>query len=245
MQRKLTDIARAIVARPIRSALKRVQAGRVSPLARAVTAEGLTYLSPAKLQRLELALDGVREVPGDFAEFGVALGGSAILIASHAQSRRFHGFDLFGMIPPPTSEKDDDKSRERYQAIRSGQSRGINGEIYYGYRDDLLSQVKASFERHGLAVDGERIVLHEGLFEDTLPRAEIVAVAFAHIDCDWYDPVNYCLRWIGPRLSVGGAILIDDFHDYGGCRTAVQEFLADHPEFTFEDGPNPILRRTG
>jgi asparagine synthase (glutamine-hydrolysing) len=65
----------------------------------------------------------------------------------------------------------------------------------------------------------------------------------AHIDCDWYDPVSYCLRSIAPKISVGGIVLIDDFYDYGGCRTAVDEFLAEHPEFGFEDGANPILRR--
>lgn len=243
MHRTLAKLARTVIPRPVRSALKRARAARVSPLARAVTAEGLTYLSPAKLRRLERALDSVGDVPGDFAEFGVALGGSAILIASRAQGRRFHGFDLFGMIPPPSSDKDDDKSRERYDAIRSGQSRGINGETYYGYRDDLYSEVKANFARHGVSVDGERIVLHKGLFEDTLPGAQIEAIAFAHIDCDWYDPVSYCLRSIGPKLNPGGAILIDDFHDYGGCRTAVEEFLVTHPEFAFEDGPNPVLRR--
>jgi asparagine synthase (glutamine-hydrolysing) len=216
---------------------------RLSPLARALSNEGLTYLSESKLARMEHALDRVGNVPGDFAEFGVALGGSGILIASRAQGRMFHGFDLFGMIPEPSSEKDDDKSRERFRTIRSGKSRGLKGGTYYGYRRDLLSEVKASFARHGVPVDDEQVQLHKGLFEDTLPKARIGSLALAHIDCDWYDPVSYCLRSIAPKISVGGMVLIDDFYDYGGCRTAVDEFLAEHPEFGFEDGANPILRR--
>ena len=44
-------------------------------------------------------------------------------------------------------------------------------------------------------------------------------------------------------MSPGGVILIDDYHDYGGCRTAVEEFLAGNPDYRFEDGANPILRR--
>ena len=213
--------------------------------ARAVSNAGLTYLSPAKLRRIEQALQAAQSVPGDFLEFGVALGGSAILIARRAEGRRFHGFDVFAMIPEPTSDKDDDKSRRRYEIIKSGESRGLDGDTYYGYRPDLFDQVKASFARHGVPVDDDRVILHKGLFEDTVPGAGLEAVAFAHIDCDWYDPVRYCLAAIADKMSVGGAIVIDDYHDYGGCRTAVDEFLAEQPDFSFEDEPNPILRRVG
>lgn len=204
--------------------------------------EGLTYLAPAKLKRIEEALHSVSDVKGDFAEFGVALGGSAILIAHHAVGRRFHGFDVFGMIPEPASDKDDAKSKKRYEIIRSGGSRGIDGQLYYGYRSDLLSEVKGNFARHGLNV-GTQIHLYEGLFEETLPTADIDALALVHLDCDWYDPVAYCLKGVAAKLSPGGVIIIDDFHDYGGCRRAVEEFLDQDSAYEFEDGPNPILRR--
>ncbi|WP_109356491.1 TylF/MycF/NovP-related O-methyltransferase [Sphingorhabdus sp. EL138] len=215
----------------------------LSQLSRTILREGLTYLAPAKLIRIEDALKSVSRVEGDFAEFGVALGGSAILIASQRENRQFHGFDVFGMIPEPTSEKDDHKSKSRYETIKSGTSRGIGGESYYGYRDDLFSDVKDSFARHGLTVGKNGIFLHKGLFEDTWSGANVDRLAFAHVDCDWYEPVAYCLKSIAAKLSPGGVIVIDDFHDYGGCRTAVEEFLSLNPPYVFEDGPNPILRR--
>src|SRR3546814_6399647 len=99
----------------------------MSRKARAVTDDGLTYLSASKFRRITAALRDVQCVPGDFVEFGVALGGSAIVIAHQANGRRFHGFDVFAMIPEPSSEKDDEKSRRRYQAIKSGASPGIKG----------------------------------------------------------------------------------------------------------------------
>lgn len=183
-------------------------------------------------------------IPGDILEFGVALGGSAIVLAAHArEGRRFHGFDVFGMIPPPTSEKDDQKSKERYETIASGQSVGIGGDAYYGYKDNLFEEVKASFARHGRPVDGDAVQLHKGLFEETWPRISIDEIAFAHIDCDWYDPVVYCLTAVADKLSVGGVLLIDDYNDYGGARTAVDEFLARRPDFSLEPGANPILRK--
>nr|WP_298684558.1 TylF/MycF/NovP-related O-methyltransferase [uncultured Dongia sp.] len=217
--------------------------------AKSVRRDGLTYLSLKKLRRLEATLDDVlgRDVPGDVAEFGVALGGSAIILAEGAKrhGRSFHGFDVFAMIPPPTSDKDDAKSKDRYQKIASGQSKGIGSDTYYGYRDDLYGDVCSAFHNHGLDADGAGVTLHKGLFEDTLPKAGLERIAFAHVDCDWYDPVTYCLASVADRLSPGGVILIDDYHDYGGCHVATDEFLHTHPGFTVEDGENVILRRTG
>ncbi len=237
----LADDVRRI-ARRLRN---RVGSRHLDPLSRTVLDEGLTYLSPAKLGRIEDVLESADDVPGDFAEFGVALGGSAILIADRRGDRAFHGFDVFAMIPEPTSDKDDDKSRKRFDTIRSGESRGIDGELYYGYRSDLYDEVCRSFADHGMPVGDDDVHLHEGLFEDTWPSAGVTTLAMAHIDCDWYEPVAYCLDAVDRVLSPGGAVVIDDFHDYGGCRTAVEEFLAAHPDYAFDDGPNPILRKHG
>ncbi|MGI6852185.1 TylF/MycF/NovP-related O-methyltransferase [Mesorhizobium sp. 1B3] len=224
-----------------------IETSRLSATARSVRHERLTYLSARKLHRLETALGQVlrRNVPGDIAEFGIALGGSGIILAEQAtrHGRSFHGFDVFGMIPPPTSEKDDEKSKSRYQKIAAGESAGLGGDVYYGYRDNLYDDVKRSFERHGVGVDGINISLHKGLFEATLPEVEMDRICFAHIDCDWYDPVQYCLARVADRLSPNGVILIDDYHDYGGARTATDEFLQARPDFRFEDGENVILRR--
>lgn len=224
-----------------------IETSRLSETARSVRQERLTYLSPRKLRRLETALEQVlrRNVPGDIAEFGIALGGSGIILAKQAMrhGRRFHGFDVFGMIPPPTSEKDDEKSKSRYQKIAAGESSGLGGDVYYGYRDNLYDDVKRSFERHGVGVDGSTVSLHKGLFEATLPSVPLDRICFAHIDCDWYDPVHYCLASMAERISPQGVILIDDYHDYGGARTATDEFLQARPDFRFEDGENVILRR--
>lgn len=217
----------------------------LSPTARSVRAEDLTYLSNEKFRRIEVALSDLNRdrVLGAFVEFGIALGGSAIVIATAAKGREFHGFDVFGMIPEPTSDKDDAKSKERYATIKSGQSKGLKGDAYYGYRPDLYAEVRESFVRYGVPVDDKMVRLHKGLFEETWPSVSIESIAFAHLDCDWYDPVKYCLSAVADRLSLGGAIVIDDYYAYGGCKTAVDEFLASRQDFAFENGLNPILRK--
>src|SRR3546814_14812250 len=56
--------------------------------ARAVKDEGLTYLSASKFRSIPAALRDVQCVTGDFVESGVAIGGSAIVIAHQATGRR-------------------------------------------------------------------------------------------------------------------------------------------------------------
>ena len=169
------------------------------------------------------------------------------MIAQHARAggREFHGFDVFGMIPPPASDKDDEASKRRYAEIAAGKSKGIGGKTYYGYIPDLIEVVSASFARHGVPVDGARVVLHKGLFEETMPTGLAESVAFAHVDCDWHDPVRFCLTFLADRIAPGGAILVDDFHNYGGSRTATEEFLCERQDFRFQDGDNVLLWKSG
>jgi O-methyltransferase len=149
---------------------------------------------------------------------------------------------VFGMIPPP-GDQDPAEVHERYALIASGASEGIGGETYYGYRGDLLSEVRHAFAEHGVPVDGERISLHPGLFADTLEPTG--PVAFAHIDCDWYEPVLLTLERIHPHLSPGGFVISDDYHDWEGARRAVDEFMAAHDDLerVEREGGHLILRR--
>ena len=205
----------------------------LSPLAREVRQRNLTYLTPAKLRALERDLRHVRSagVAGDFLEFGVALGGSAVVIASHVEPpSEFHGYDVFGMIPPP-GPGDGARSHARFAEIREGRSKGIGDDRYYGYLDDLYERVCGTFDSFGMKVDEGRFQLHRGRLEETLDPRDTRPVAFAHIDCDWHAPVMHCLSAMRHRLQPGGRVVLDDYMDYGGCRRAIEAFLAAAPSF--------------
>ncbi|WP_291295611.1 TylF/MycF/NovP-related O-methyltransferase [Elioraea sp.] len=220
--------------------------GRTGQLVDAVREEGLTFLVEARFDVLRrcLAAADDRAVPGDVVEAGVAAGGSAIVLASLARPRRrFAGFDVFGMIPPP-GELDSPDAHARHAIIRERRAEGIAGRPYYGYVDDLHGEVVAAFARHGIAVDGTDVKLVRGLFGETMPAELPERIAFAHLDCDWYDPVLTVLRAVAPRVPPGGSIVLDDYGDYGGCRRAVTDFLADAPGFTLiATTPTAVLRR--
>ncbi len=194
---------------------------------RAVKKDRLTYLSRSRLRRLaSLCRSHERgRVPGGVIEAGCALGGSSIVMASaKRKDRKLFVYDVFDVIPPPSAEDGADV-QERYEAIRSGQAEGIEGDRYYGYVGNLYEQVIASFTRLGYPPEEHNVTLVKGLLQDTLRVCE--AVSLAHIDVDWYEPVRTCLERIEPRLSVGGALVLDDYDDWSGCRRAVDAYFRD------------------
>jgi hypothetical protein len=202
----------------------------VHPVVRRVRRQKLTYLPVGALNDLfEAAKAAEREQrPGAVIEAGCALGGSAIVLArAKAKVREFYVHDVFWMIPPPT-EADGPDVHERYATIKAGEARGLSGEAYYGYEADLLTRVSKTFGAFGMPPGEHNVHLVQGLFQDTITGDD--PVALAHIDGDWHDSVMTCLERIGPRLSPGGVMVIDDYFKWSGCRTAVDAFLAAHPD---------------
>jgi O-methyltransferase len=128
--------------------------------------------------------------------------------------------------------------------IASGQSKGIGREQYYGYREDLYDQVVKSFAPFWTTSGPGEICLHKGLFQDTWSAYGGTSIAFVHIDCDWYEPVTFCLTSVYPHLSAGAHIVIDDYNDYGGCRKATNEFLRIRQDiYMVQSDSNVVLVR--
>ncbi|MCB7137182.1 TylF/MycF/NovP-related O-methyltransferase [Cellulosimicrobium marinum] len=200
----------------------------------AVIRENLSYLKGPQLAALaRAALDAeAQEIPGLFIEAGTARGGSAIVLAAaKSPERRLAVYDVFGMIPPP-SDADGEDVHRRYEKIASGGARGVGGETYYGYRDDLYGEVTESFARHGYPVGRSNVELVQGYFEDTIRLDE--PVALAHLDGDWYESTRTCLERIVPHLVTGGRLVVDDYFAWSGCRTAVDEYFAGRAGFRRE-----------
>lgn len=210
------------------------------PIVGRVRHAGLTFLDWAALGELHAAVRRCEraQIPGALIEAGCALGGSAIVMADAKRADRpLLVYDVFGMIPPP-SERDGQDVHSRYEVIRSGRATGPDGTQYYGYMPDLRGRVMAAFRETGRPVEDNAVTLIEGRFEDTLhPDGP---VALAHIDGDWYESVRVCLERITPHLSIGGRLVIDDYDDWSGCRTAVDEYFAGRREQFRFDGASRL-----
>ena len=167
-----------------------------------------------RLRGLYMAIRHVtaHQIPGDVVECGTARGGSAALMGLALKEvgaeRTLWVFDTFEGIPPPTAADPD----YDIAALYTGDFRGD------------LDDVAALFGRLGI-LDRARLV--KGLFQDTLPRAEVGAIAVLHLDGDWYESVKVCLETLYDRVSRGGIIQIDDYGHWEGARKAVDEFMAE------------------
>lgn len=223
-------LRRSRVGRLVREERRIRSFGRKNPsvarVIRGVEREYLTYIPREALIELAEAVNRVEGEGrrGSIVEAGTALGGSGIVLAAaKARKRPMRLYDTFGMIPPP-SGKDGEDVHRRYAEIAEGRSSGIGGDIYYGYREDLLADVRESFMRYGLEPYQEGIEFIQGRYEEVMNID--YPVAFAHVDCDWYSSVKVCLEQLNPHLVPGATVVIDDYDTWSGCSAAVDEFLS-------------------
>ncbi|MFO0827556.1 MAG: TylF/MycF/NovP-related O-methyltransferase [Phycisphaerales bacterium] len=188
-------------------------------LARAAVAP-YTMLSERRLRSLhDLARRVlVERLGGDFVECGVAAGGSAALLAGcvrrYGSGQHVWCFDTFTGMPAP-SELDTD--RRGVAAIDSGWGAGTCSAP-----ERCVRQAAELFDA------ADRLLVRPGLFQDTLVKSapRIGRIALLHLDGDWYESTKVCFEALWDRVAPGGAVQIDDYGHWEGCRRATDEFLA-------------------
>ena len=171
---------------------------------------GLTMVGLGRLDDLQACVESIvaDDVAGDVIEAGAWRGGAALLIRATLDTlgddRTVWVADSFQGFPDPENA---DAEAHRLSAI------------------DFLavprSEVAGSFERLGLQ-RGVRFV--EGFFEETLPGLADRRWSLVRLDADTYAPTQLSLDALYHGLSVGGYMVIDDYHAFQGCRQAVDRF---------------------
>lgn len=179
---------------------------------------GLTMIGEARMDNLRSLIGPlVRKVPGDFVETGVWRGGAsifarAVLDAAGAQDRLVWCCDSFAGLPAP-----------------SGRSHPADiGDQHHTFSALAvpLAEVRDNFQRYGLL--SERVRFVEGWFEDTLPTLPVERIAVLRLDGDMYGSTMTALAHLYPKVSSGGAVIVDDYHAIKGCRLAVTEYRQVH-----------------
>src|SRR4051812_8253752 len=140
----------------------------------------LTYCGrPGKLEVVHEAVKRVEaaQVPGIMVEAGVAMGGSAIVIAkTKAAQRELRLYDVFEMLPPPAAN-DDAKSHEVYQKFLAGNVSAAVDRNYVSHATDLLAFTRENMKRTGVDPGALNVTFVKGLYEDTLKVDEPIAFA--------------------------------------------------------------------
>lgn len=176
--------------------------------------EAETMIGLQRLDNLQHCLEQViaDDVPGDAIETGVWRGGAcifmrAVLKAHGVTDRTVWVADSFRGLPAARPDRLDDveDALDTYEFLAIPQS-----------------QVEANFRRYGLL--DEQVRFLPGWFEDTLPTAPVDQLAVLRLDGDMYDSTMVALESLYPKLSVGGFVIVDDYHAVRGCRKAVEDF---------------------
>lgn len=199
-----------------------------------------TQLGPAGLLNLEMLagrMISLRQA-GSFVECGTWRGGALAFFAhsylrqgGRPDSCRIYGFDSFQGMPRMTAA--DGKGTSRWLYGREMEELGpelLNGGL-------IASHVnRASMDecrRLLLETDypSDRVAIVPGWFQETLPawRDRVGAIAILRIDGDFYESTRVCFEELYERVMPGGAVVIDDYGTFEGCRRATDEFLSSRP----------------
>lgn len=165
--------------------------------------------------------------PGDVCEFGVAQGATSALLANEIRdtAKRLWLFDSFQGLPRPSA-----KDVLLDDIFNLGSM-----DRYAGTMACPVEQVRGRLANLGFPPDRVRIV--PGFIEEVVRRGGLPEqVCFAYVDFDFYEPIRTALEVLDERLSVGGAVVVDDYGFFSaGAQAAVDEFVQAHPgryEFT-------------
>ena len=152
-------------------------------------------------------------LPGDLAECGVYLGGTAYLIAntlerSTIRNKAVHLFDTFSGMPSSARKK------------RDGHRQGDFGQVN-------LTEVKKYLSKYRF------LKYHKGLIPLTFNEVVDKIFCFVHIDVDIYPTTKDCCNFFYKRMVSGGIMLFDDygFPNYiNSEKKAVDDFFRNKTE---------------
>ena len=183
-----------------------------------------TMTAPEKMFAL---LDASRYISqngivGDIVECGVWKGGSMMaaaemLLRLNDTQRTLWLFDTFTGMPEP-SDKDADYSGT---SARMRLEKETNVQAYAPLKE--VERMMAS-----TGYPSERIRYIQGKVEDTIPATAPDRIALLRLDTDWYESTLHELTHLFPRLSTGGVLIIDDYGQWAGCRSATDEYFSQN-----------------
>lgn len=169
-----------------------------------------TIMGYDKLYALWQAAQNVARVPGSVAEAGAYRGGSAYFIASALAAFAgaevpMHVFDTFQGHPGEAVSEHD-----------TFHGAGHFGTVNYNKVAEYLSPFT-------------RLRVHKGDVSTMLPGLTEDVYRLVHIDTNLYKPTLDCLKYFGPRMSLGGVIVVDDYSakNCPGVQKAALEYLRD------------------
>ncbi len=172
-------------------------------------------LSLLEAAQIFSSVQNTAKVPGDLAEVGVYMGGSAKIICEAKGDRQLHLFDTFEGLPDISAVDDPDFHKNQYKCS--------------------VEQVQSYLQNYS------NVSFYKGLFPASSGPVTDRQFSFVHLDVDLYESTLASLGFFYSRLSKGGVLLSHDYALSKGVRSAFDEFFADKPEPVIEIAENQCL----
>jgi hypothetical protein len=185
----------------------------------------LSSMAYARNYGLFRAISEVRQVPGEVVECGVGRGLSlaplVYAVALFQLDKIVYAFDSFAGFPAATPDDIGGRVEE-------------TGVAPAGWSDTSPELIRSILEQDRSDGDsllqGRNVPLEivRGYFEDTMPGHLPASIAFLHVDCDLYQSIRVVLEYALPRVSPGGLVIFDEYHDalWPGAKKAADEACA-------------------
>ena len=177
-------------------------------------AQAETMIGLNRLNNIENCIRSILKdnIPGDFIEAGVWRGGATILMRailkeSNITDRKVWLADSFAGLPKPDAHYNADQG-DKLHKIK--------------ILSVTLDEVKNNFRKYDLL--DEQVIFLKGWFKDTLPNALIDNIALLRLDADMYGSTMEALKYLYPKLTPGGFVIVDDYNAIPNCKKAVDDY---------------------
>ena len=179
-----------------------------------------TMIGHKRLNNIQYCMEQVimNNVPGDMIETGVWRGGASIFMrgvlkAYNITDRIIWVADSFEGMPKPDAEN--------YPIDVQ-----CDLTIFNSILNVPMETVKRNFALYELHDDQVKFL--KGWFKDTLPEALIEQLSVMRLDGDYYESTSDALKYLYPKLSPGGFVIVDDYHVLPPCEQAISDFRGKH-----------------
>jgi len=165
-------------------------------------------------------------IEGDFVECGVWKGGSAMmmlltLMKYKATDRMIYLYDTFAGMSEPSQRDialDNLPASEQWKLLQKGD---INEWCYAS-----IDEVKCNLSSTGYPTENIKFV--PGRVEDTIPGVIPQSISLLRLDTDWYESTYHELKYLYPKLSVRGVLILDDYGHWKGAKEAAQRYFSEN-----------------
>lgn len=163
------------------------------------------------------------DISGDFVECGVWRGGSS-MIAAHTFMRRnvlrhLLLYDTFSGMSMPTDH--DVSLTSGKAAMATWEKNEKDGKNLWCYAS--LDDVRRNISDTGYP--SSHLHMIPGKVEETLVTNKPENISILRLDTDFYRSTKSELEFLYPRLVRGGVLIVDDYGQWGGSKSATDEYF--------------------